>query len=259
MANNPQARNLPQIRFPKRVGQAPLKAFVQDVIETTISDLVRDDVDLTDIRLDVILTRANTGRTNGSLGTWYNTPSDMSNLRKGDIIQTDLTRFRLMLNLGPSANSHKNDADLIKTLMHETIHFVQYVTGILTSTAQWYGGRNLVKTRTWNVTAGYVLNYRARGDCDTSFFGSSQSLFPRESRPLTHREGDRVETIARAPRSTRTDRTYAQYLAQPHERQAWTQVLPLARRHYPQAVEVCRKSYRTAVKEVAKHKVPMFA
>ena len=259
MATNPQARNLPLIRFPKRVGQAPIKNFVRSVIETTIIDLVRDDVDLTNITLDVILTRANTGRTNGSLGTWFKIPSDISNLRKGDTVQTDLTRFRLMLNLGPSANNHKNDADLIKTLMHETIHFVQYVTGILTATAQWFGGRNLVKSYTWNVTAGYALNYRARGDSDTQFFGAFHTFFARDARPLTHQEGDRVEKIARRPRSTRTDRTYAQYLAQPHERQAWMQVLPLARRHYPQAVEVCRESYRTAVKEVAKHKVPMFA
>ena len=250
MATNPQARNLPLIRFPKRVGQAPIKNFVRSVIETTIIDLVRDDVDLTDITLDVILTRANTGRTNGSLGTWFKMPSDISNLRKGDTVQTDLTRFRLMLNLGPSANNHKNDADLIKTLMHETIHFVQYVTGILTATAQWFGGRNLVKSYTWNLTAGYELNYRARG---------GRCFVAREPRTLTHQESDRVETIARRPRSTRTDRTYAQYLAQPHERQAWTQVLPLARRHYPQAVEACRKSYRTAVQEVAKHKVRMFA
>ena len=250
MATNPQARNLPLIRFPKRVGQAPIKNFVRSVIETTIIDLVRDDVDLTDITLDVILTRANTGRTNGSLGTWFKMPSDISNLRKGDTVQTDLTRFRLMLNLGPSADNHKNDADLIKTLMHETIHFVQYVTGILTATAQWFGGRNLVKSYTWNLTAGYELNYRARG---------GRCFVAREPRTLTHQEGDRVETIARRPRSTRTARTYAQYLAQPHERQAWTQVLPLARRHYPQAVEACRKSYRTAVQEVAKHKVRMFA
>ena len=250
MAPNPQARNLPLIRFPKRVGQAPIKNFVRSVIETTIIDLVRDDVDLTDITLDVILTRANTGRTNGSLGTWFKMPSDISNLRKGDTVQTDLTRFRLMLNLGPSADNHKNDADLIKTLMHETIHFVQYVTGILTATAQWFGGRNLVKSYTWNLTAGYELNYRARG---------GRCFVAREPRTLTHQESDRVETIARRPRSTRTDRTYAQYLAQPHERQAWTQVLPLARRHYPQAVEACRKSYRTAVQEVAKHKVRMFA
>ena len=250
MATNPQARNLPLIRFPKRVGQAPIKNFVRSVIETTIIDLVRDDVDLTDITLDVILTRANTGRTNGSLGTWFKMPSDISNLRKGDTVQTDLTRFRLMLNLGPSADNHKNDADLIKTLMHETIHFVQYVTGILTATAQWFGGRNLVKSYTWNLTAGYELNYRARG---------GRCFVAREPRTLTHQESDRVETIARRPRSTRTDRTYAQYLAQPHERQAWTQVLPLARRHYPQAIEACRKSYRTAVQEVAKHKVRMFA
>ena len=250
MATNPQARNLPLIRFPKRVGQAPIKNFVRSVIETTIIDLVRDDVDLTDITLDVILTRANTGRTNGSLGTWFKMPSDISNLRKGDTVQTDLTRFRLMLNLGPSADNHKNDADLIKTLMHETIHFVQYVTGILTATAQWFGGRNLVKSYTWNLTAGYELNYRARG---------GRCFVAREPRTLTHQESDRVETIARRPRSTRTDRTYAQYLAQPHARQAWTQVLPLARRHYPQAVEACRKSYRTAVQEVAKHKVRMFA
>ena len=250
MATNPQARNLPLIRFPKRVGQAPIKNFVRSVIETTIIDLVRDDVDLTDITLDVILTRANTGRTNGSLGTWFKMPSDISNLRKGDTVQTDLTRFRLMLNLGPSADNHKNDADLIKTLMHETIHFVQYVTGILTATAQWFGGRNLVKSYTWNLTAGYELNYRARG---------GRCFVAREPRTLTHQESDRVETIARRPRSTRTDRTYAQYLAQPHERQAWTQVLPLARRHYPQAVEACRKSYRTAIQEVAKHKVRMFA
>ena len=250
MATNPQARNLPLIRFPKRVGQAPIKNFVRSVIETTIIDLVRDDVDLTDITLDVILTRANTGRTNGSLGTWFKMPSDISNLRKGDTVQTDLTRFRLMLNLGPSADNHKNDADLIKTLMHETIHFVQYVTGILTATAQWFGGRNLVKSYTWNLTAGYELNYRARG---------GRCFVAREPRTLTHQESDRVETIARRPRSTRTDRTYAQYLAQPLERQAWTQVLPLARRHYPQAVEACRKSYRTAVQEVAKHKVRMFA
>ena len=250
MATNPQARNLPLIRFPKRVGQAPIKNFERSVIETTIIDLVRDDVDLTDITLDVILTRANTGRTNGSLGTWFKMPSDISNLRKGDTVQTDLTRFRLMLNLGPSADNHKNDADLIKTLMHETIHFVQYVTGILTATAQWFGGRNLVKSYTWNLTAGYELNYRARG---------GRCFVAREPLTLTHQESDRVETIARRPRSTRTDRTYAQYLAQPHERQAWTQVLPLARRHYPQAVEACRKSYRTAVQEVAKHKVRMFA
>ena len=250
MATNPQARNLPLIRFPKRVGQAPIKNFVRSVIETTIIDLVRDDVDLTDITLDVILTRANTGRTNGSLGTWFKMPSDISNLRKGDTVQTDLTRFRLMLNLGPSADNHKNDADLIKTLMHETIHFVQYGTGILTATAQWFGGRNLVKSYTWNLTAGYELNYRARG---------GRCFVAREPRTLTHQESDRVETIARRPRSTRTDRTYAQYLAQPHERQAWTQVLPLARRHYPQAIEACRKSYRTAVQEVAKHKVRMFA
>ena len=250
MATNPQARNLPLIRFPKRVGQAPIKNFVRSVIETTIIDLVRDDVDLTDITLDVILTRANTGRTNGSLGTWFKMPSDISNLRKGDTVQTDLTRFRLMLNLGPSADNHKNDADLIKTLMHETIHFVQYVTGILTATAQWFGGRNLVKSYTWNLTAGYELNYRARG---------GRCFVAREPRTLTHQESDRVETIARRPRSTRTDRTYAQYLAQPHERQAWTQVLPLARRHYPQAVEACRKSYRTAVQEGAKHNVRMFA
>lgn len=251
MATNPQARNLPLIRFPKRVGQAPIKNFVRSVIETTIIDLVRDDVDLTNITLDVILTRANTGRTSGSLGSDWKLPAQMKNLRRGDTLQTDLTYFRLMLNLGPSADNHKNDADLIKTLMHETIHFVQYVTGILTVTGQWFGGRSLTPTRTWNLTAGYELNYRARGGREIFNF--------HEPRTLTHQEGDRVETIAHRPRSTRTARSYAQYLAQPHERQAWMQVLPLARRHYPQAVEACRKSYRTAVKEVAKHKVPMFA
>ena len=250
MATNPQARNLPQIRFPKRVGQAPIKNFVRSVIETTIIDLVRDDVDLTDITLDVVLTRANTGRTSGSLASSWKLPSNIRNLRKGDTVPTDLTHFRLMLNLGPSADNHKSDADLIKTLMHETIHFVQYVTGIMTVTGQWFGGRSLTPTRTWNLTAGYELNYRARGGV---------CFVAREPRPLTQQEGDRVEKMARRPRSTRTDRTYAQYLAQPHERQAWTQVLPLARRHYPQAVEACRKSYRTAVQEVAKHKVRMFA
>ena len=147
MATNPQAQNLPLIRFPKRVGQAPIKNFVRSVIETTIIDLVRDDVDLTNITLDVILTRANTGRTNGSLGSSWKLPA-MKDIRRGDTIQTDLTHFRLMLNLGPSADNHKNDADLIKTLMHETIHFVQYVTGIMTVTGQWFGGRSLTETRT---------------------------------------------------------------------------------------------------------------
>lgn len=240
MANN-QTPNLPTIVFTKRVGQAPLKAFVQNVIETTLLDLVEEqDANLREVTLEVVLTRSNTGRTQGSMGyTW-----DIQGVpTRGKTYGTDLKTFTLMLNLGRSADAHKDDGDLIKTLMHETIHMVQMVTGMMTVQGTYTGRRSLHTVTTWNVTAGHELNFRARG---------RSCIMVREPRSLTTQEGDRVETINRPPNS-KGDRNYARYLAMPHERQAWTQVLPLSRRLFPVAVEACRKSFKTAVTEPPKH------
>jgi hypothetical protein len=219
MANNPQARNLPTIRFTKRVGDSTLKTKIQGVIESTL-DVLAHDLDMSNKTLNVVLTRANTGRTHGHIRV----SATFSNPK------ANLDTMELMLNLGSMRNA-RDEGDLIKTLMHETIHYVQYQSGILTGEVV---GRSWVNT--WNLTRATELSRRAQGN----------RSFITEARPITPQAGDRVETIKRAPKRGTT--SYEQYLLMPHERQAWTQVLGLAHQLYPQAVEACRTSARTAYK-----------
>ena len=126
MANNPQAQNLPTIRFTKRVGQAPLKNMIQGVIESTLGVLAHD-IDMSGRTLNVVLTRANTGSTRGHIRISAKTCEET-----GDRVQ-NLDVMELMLNLGPMRNA-RDEGDLIKTLMHETIHYVQYQSGIMSET-----------------------------------------------------------------------------------------------------------------------------
>lgn len=211
-------RNLPTIVFVKQVGETPLKTKVARIIGQTL-DVLAHDLDMSGNTLEVVLTRANTGRTRGHLRT----SATILNPK------VELGTMELMLNLGPMRNM-KDEGDLIKTLMHETIHYVQYQSGVLTG--EWCGAW----VNTWNLTRATELSRRAQGN----------RSFITEARPITPQAGDRIETIKRAPKRGTT--SYEQYLLMPHERQAWTQVLGLAHQLYPQAVEACRESARTAYK-----------
>ena len=122
MANNPQARNLPTIRFTKRVGDSTLKTKIQGVIESTL-DVLAHDLDMSGRTLNVVLTRANTGP-HEDISASVRRPARRPKVQNLDVME-------LMLNLGPMRNA-RDEGDLIKTLMHETIHYVQYQSGILT-------------------------------------------------------------------------------------------------------------------------------
>lgn len=244
MANNPQAqyrprrradkliqfdnvRNLPTIVFTKQVGETPLKTQVAHIVGNTL-DVIAHDIDMSGKTLNVVLTRANTGRTNGHIRISAKTCEET-----GDRVQ-NLDVMELMLNLGPMRNM-KDEGDLIKTLMHETIHYVQYQSGIMSETLD---GRRWITS--WNCTRASEISRRAQG---VGSFLTEKSIHPQE--------GDRVETLVPAPRG-RGEYNHARYLATPPERQAWTQVHGLALQLYPQAVEACRESMRTAYKKPAR-------
>lgn len=220
MANNPQARNLPTIRFTKRVGQAPLKNMVQSVIENSIHHLCYD-LDLSECVLDVLLTRAQ-GPTRGSMGY-------AEGVFEG---KPNLNHMQLLLNIGSMTNA-RDEGELIKTLMHEVIHFAQMQHGILMGeVVRGARGRKVWQT-SFNVSAGYELSRRIQG--------AGSLLF---ERPISWQQGDRVDTLVKAsPR-----RNYNAYLMQPHERQAWRGVLGMAKNLYPQALEAARESIKTSVK-----------
>jgi hypothetical protein len=238
MANNPQAqysprrradklvqfdsvRNLPTIVFTKQVGETPLKTSVAEVIGNTL-DTLAYDIDMSNKTLNVVLTRSNTGTTRGHIQISAKTCE-----QTGERVQ-NLDVMELMLNLGPMRNA-RDEGDLIKTLMHETIHYVQYQSGIMAETLD---GRKWVTS--WNVTRASEISRRAQGV--RSFV---------TEKPIHPQAGDRIETLVPAPRG-RGEYCHARYLATPQERQAWTQVLGLAHQLYPQAVEACRKSAREA-------------
>ena len=216
MANNPQARNLPTIRFTKRVGQAPLKNMVQSVIENSIQHLCYD-LDLSGVALNVALTRAQ-GPTRGSMGYTHGVHSG----------RPDKTQMTLMLNIGSMTNA-RDEGDLIKTLMHEVIHFAQMQHDILMGEVVREGRRSVWQS-SFNLTRSYELSRRCQG---------ARSLL--QEKPITHQAGDRVETLVKV--SPRT--SYNGYLMMPHERQAWTGVLGMAHALYPQAIEAARESART--------------
>lgn len=225
MANNPQARNLPTIRFTKRVGQAPLKNMVQSVIENSIQHLCYD-LDLSGVSLDVALTRAK-GPTRGSMGYTHGVHSG----------RPDKTQMTLMLNIGSMTNA-RDEGDLIKTLMHEVIHFAQMQHDILMGEVVRGARGRTVWQSSFNLTRSYELSRRCQG---------ARSLL--QEKPITHQEGDRVETLVKvSPRSN-----YNGYLMMPHERQAWTGVLGMAHALYPQAVEAARESARTNRKGCVKY------
>lgn len=225
MANNPQAQNLPTIRFTKRVGQAPLKNMVQSVIENSIQHLCYD-LDLSGVSLDVALTRAK-GPTRGSMGYTHGVHSG----------RPDKTQMTLMLNIGSMTNA-RDEGDLIKTLMHEVIHFAQMQHDILMGEVVRGARGRTVWQSSFNLTRSYELSRRCQG---------ARSLL--QEKPITHQEGDRVETLVKvSPRSN-----YNGYLMMPHERQAWTGVLGMAHALYPQAVEAARESARTNRKGCVKY------
>ena len=220
MANNPQARNLPTIRFTKRVGQAPLKNMVKSVIENSIHHLCYD-LDLSRVVLDVVLTRAK-GPTRGSMGYAHGV----------HIGKPNLNHMRLLLNIG-SMNNARDEGDLIKTLMHEVIHFAQMQHGILMGEVVKGARGRTVWQNSFNVTRSYELSRRIQGP--------SSML---EEKRINWQEGDRVDTLVKV--SAR--RNYNAYLMQPHERQAWRGVLGMAKNLYPQAIESARASVKTSVK-----------
>lgn len=225
MANNPQAQNLPTIRFTKRVGQAPLKNMVQSVIENSIQHLCYD-LDLSEVLLDVVLTRAK-GPTRGSMG--YGEGVHMG--------KPNLNHMRLLLNIGSMTNA-RDEGDLIKTLMHEVIHFAQMQHRILMGeVVRGARGRTVWQT-SFNVTRSYELSRRCQG---------ARSLLM--EKPIQWQEGDRVDTLVKV--SPRT--SYNGYLMMPHERQAWTGVLGMAHALYPQAVKAARESARTNRKGCASY------
>lgn len=238
MANNPQAqysprrradkliqfdsvRNLPTIVFTKQVGETTLKTFVAEVIGNTL-DTLAYDLDMSNKTLNVVLTRSNTGGTQGHLRV---TASRFDPVVKLDTME-------LMLNLGPM-KSAKDDADLITTLMHETVHYVQFQSGVMKGEVV-----NNFRTwkYTWNVTRSSEIGRRAQG---SRSFVSEKSITPVHS--------DDVRVINRTS-SVKGDYNYARYMNQPEERQAWTAVRGLAQQLYPQAIEASRKSMRTSYK-----------
>ena len=237
MANNPQpytprrdrqtrlivfdsVGNLPTITFTKKVGETPLKTTVANVIGNSITHLCHD-LDLSGVALDVVLTRAQ-GPTRGSMGYTHGVHSG----------RPDKTQMTLLLNIGPMTNA-RDEGDLIKTLMHEVIHFAQMQHDILMGeVVRGARGRTVWQT-SFNVSASYELSRRCQG--------ARSFLF---ERPISYQEGDRVDTLVKV--SAR--RNYNGYLMMPHERQAWRGVLGMARNLYPQAVEAARESYKTSVK-----------
>jgi len=241
MANNPQpyqARrdpvsrlivfdsvgDLPTITFTKTVGKTPMKTFVANVIGNSITHLCHD-LDLSGVALNVTLTRAQ-GPTRGSMGYTHG-------IHEG---RPDKSQMTLMLNIGSMTNA-RDEGDLIKTLMHEVIHFAQMQHDILMGEVV-REGRRTVWQSSFNLTRSYELSRRCQG---------ARSLL--QEKPITHQAGDRVETLVKqSPR-----KNYNGYLMMPHERQAWRGVLGMAHALYPQAIEAARESNRTSVKGCAKY------
>ena len=201
--------------------------MIQGVIESTLGVLAHD-IDMSGRTLNVVLIHEPTQAPHEDISASVRRPAR----RQGDRVQ-NLDVMELMLNLGPMRNA-RDEGDLIKTLMDETIHYVQYQSGIMSETLD--GCRWITS---WNVTRASELSRRAQGV--RSFV---------TEKPIHPQAGDRVETRP-APRG-RGEYNHARYLATPQERQAWTQVLGLANQLYPQAVEACRDSARKAYKKPAR-------
>ena len=212
--------NLPTITFTKTVGKTPLKTLVANVIGNSISHLCYD-LDLSGVALDVVLTRAQ-GPTRGSMGYAEGV----------HIGKPNPDHMRLLLNIGSMKNA-RDEGDLIKTLMHEVIHFAQMQHGILMGEVVRGARGRTVWQNSFNVTRSYELSRRIQGP---------SSLL--EEKPIQWQEGDRVDTLVKV--SAR--RNYNAYLMQPHERQAWRGVLGMAKNLYPQAIESARESVKTSVK-----------
>lgn len=192
--------NPPTITFPKRVGQQAEKDAVRTFALQTLN-ILAPTIDFTPFKLNIILTRANTGTTSGSLRTGIR----LINHREG---VTDLSSIDLMVNIDFNGRETYSN-----TIAHELVHYVQYITGALQNTAQ-MNGRQVVRASQWDPVAGRAITHTAHSQ------GKHASMFcfiTDESKTMTvgFDEDAPVKTIRRSSR-----RSHREYMNLPWERQA---------------------------------------
>tara|TARA_R110001606_G_scaffold125710_2_gene259364 strand:+ start:5162 stop:5914 length:753 start_codon:yes stop_codon:yes gene_type:complete len=192
--------NPPTISFTKRVGQTEEKNAVRDFALQCLN-IMATDVDFTGHRLNIVLTRAQTGNTSGSLRT------SLKPTMGGDYI-TDLSSVDLMVNIDFNGrDSYQN------TIAHEMVHYVQYMTGALGGLARRHG-RSSVRFALWNADAARVINARTYTAAD----------YMTEVHAPTAGETMTINALTKGNETSTTQRlrnqSHASYMAQPWERQA---------------------------------------
>ena len=139
-----QFTNSPLIHFTKSVGDSTFKQMIQATIEHTIHTLVPEMV-FHHRTLNVVLTRAQTGSTGGYLKVRASASQGV-HLAKP---------MELMVNIGKGS--------LQATIIHETIHWLQYQLKIL-SVAYLNGAYKGGSTYLWDNATGALLNARGHDE-----------------------------------------------------------------------------------------------
>tara|TARA_R110002020_G_scaffold110809_5_gene255985 strand:+ start:1673 stop:2392 length:720 start_codon:yes stop_codon:yes gene_type:complete len=191
--------NPPQITFPKRVGEAPIKAQITQQIEQVLQVLA-PNMDFSEYTLPVHLTRAShsTQSADGMVGC------SLTLQRRG---LWESNTDKIYMNLKIANNSFDS---LQMVLAHEMVHYVQYMTKSMYSTAHQVSERGRVTyVRHWNADQAQTIQRNVMNATTGLDFGSDYM-------PLLNAYLGCVGTP-----TTKRQRDYDDYLALPHETQAF--------------------------------------
>jgi len=196
--------NPPQITFPKKVGNSEVKAEITDMM-TRVLQVLAPNMDFSEYTLPVVLTRASrsTQSADGTVG---------AHLQKLTVnkYETDLDRVEMNLKIAKTDGTRDNAGfdSLEMVIAHEMVHYVQFMTKCLYTTAEVFGRRVTYFTH-WNAS-------QAKNIQNNVMMAVSGMDFGVEYMPLleAYLGCDKTRTSKR-----RTD--YEAYLAQPHETQAF--------------------------------------
>lgn len=191
--------NPPQITFPKRVGEAPVKAKIAQQIKQVLQVLA-PNMDFSDYTLPVHLTRAShsTQSADGMVGCSLT-------LQRRGLWETDTDKVYMNLKI---ANNSFDSLEMV--LAHEMVHYVQYMTKTLYNTASQTTSRGRVTyVRYWNASQAQtiqrnVMNAVSGLDFGVEYMPLLDAYMGCEGSPTTKRQKD-----------------YDAYLALPHETQAF--------------------------------------
>lgn len=204
----PTYANSPEVNFTHAVGTSAVKNTVKTLILDTIN-AVAPEVNFNHRTLNIQLTRANTGATAGHLKISF---------INGHIQKPTMS---MMVNM--------KRVDSEQTIIHETIHWLQFQLNV--ATAVRHEGRYVYL---WDNATGALLNARGQGDNALLNMMTEGRTWNATAPTLGTAQGVRVHRHSTDMKSTHGRLNY--YL-DPAESQAHRLALPIAKRlGQPQAV-----------------------